>query len=158
VTVPLDPIQLAVGLRQRWLPAGAGQASSVTESAQRFADVVAPWFGAGAANGAPCATALARKAELAANAASALAAGDARAAGQQLALAVAGFMAGQSFGPGVSAFPLATAALVSAIGEVFAAHDLEDEQRGVLIATATYLTALSTIVTFPPPLTPSPVV
>lgn len=156
--MPLDPISLAVGLRQRWLPGEAGFPASVDASAQRFADVVAPWFAAGAANGFPCATALARKAGLASSAASALTAGDARAAGQQLALAVAQFMAAQAFGAGVSSFPAATAALVTALGEVFAAHDLDADQRATLIASATYLTALSTIVVFPPPLTPSPVV
>lgn len=155
--MPLDPVSLAVNLRQRWLPAGAGNASSVDESAQRFADVMAMWFSAGAANGIPCATAMARKSELASGASSALACGDARGAGQLLALAVAQFMAGQSFGPGVSAMPIATPALVVAIGEVFASHDFDDDKRAVTIATAAYLTALSTIVTFPPPLTPSPV-
>ena len=108
--MPLDPISLALALRQRWLPAEAGTASSVDDSAQRFADVVASWFAAGAANGIPCATALARKSGLASSAASALAAGDARSAGQQLALAVAQFMATQQFGPGVSSFPIATPA------------------------------------------------
>lgn len=155
--MPLDPLSLAIGLRQRWLPAGAGMASSVDDSAQRFADVVASWFAAGAANGIPCATALPRKSGLASSASSALAAGDARLAGQLLALGVAQYMAGQSFGPGVSAMPIATPALVIAIGEVFASHDLDDDKRATLIAAATYLTAVSTIVTFPTPLPPSPV-
>jgi hypothetical protein len=158
VIVPLDPISLVVELRQRWLPAEAGFPASVDESAQRFADVVAPWFAAGAANGFPCSTAQARKSGLASSAASALAAGDARAAGQQLALAIAQFMAAQSFGAGVSSFPTATPGLVVAIGEVFASHELDDDQRATMIAVATYLAAVSTIVVFPPPLTPSPVV
>jgi hypothetical protein len=158
VTVPLDPISLATGLRQRWLPAEAGCPPSVNDSAQRFADVVASWFAAGAANGFPCTTAQARKAGLASSAAAALAAGDPRGAGQQLALAVAQFMAAQAFGAGVSSSPLATQALVVAIGEVFAAHDLDDDRRATLIATATYIMAISTLVMFPPPLTPGPVV
>lgn len=155
--MPLDPLSLASGLRQRWLSAESGFPASADESAQRFADVVAPWFGAGAANGIPCATALARKSQLAGSAASALSTGDARGAGQQLALAVAQFMAGQAFGPGVSAFPVATSALVVAVGEVFASHALDADKRATLIAAAMHLTALSTIVTFPPPMPPGPV-
>lgn len=155
--MPLDPISLATSLRQRWLPAGGGFPSSVNDSAQRFADVVASWFAAGAANGIPCATALPRKAGLASGAASALASGDPRGAGQQLALAVAQYMAAQQFGPGVSSFPIATPALVVALGEVFASHDLDDDKRATLIATATYLAALSTLVVFPLPMPPSPV-
>lgn len=155
--MPLDPFSLAAQLRQRWLPAGDDFPSSVDESARRFADVVAPWFGAGAANGIACTTAQARKSGLASSAASALAAGDARGAGQQLALAVAQFMAGQAFGPGMSAMPVAAPALVIALGEVFASHELDADARATLIAAATYATALSTIVTFPPPMPPGPV-
>ncbi|MBE7451079.1 MAG: hypothetical protein HS111_19950 [Kofleriaceae bacterium] len=155
--MPLDPVSLALGLRQRWLPAEGGFPSSVDDSAGRFADVVAPWFGAGAASGFPCATAMARKSQLAGAAAAALATGDARGAGQQLALALAQYMAGQTFGAGVSALPVATPALVLALGEVFAAHDLDDDRRATLIAAATHLTAVSTIVTFPTPIPPSPV-
>ena len=69
--MPLDPISLAANLRTRWLPGQAGHPSSVNESAQRFADVVAMWFAAGAANGLPCATAVARKPGLASSTASA---------------------------------------------------------------------------------------
>ncbi|MFN0245403.1 MAG: hypothetical protein ACKV2T_00760 [Kofleriaceae bacterium] len=155
--MPLDPVSLATQLRTRWLPSNGGFPSSVQDSAQRFATVVASWFAAGAANAIPCATAMARMSGLQSSAASALAAGDARTAGQQLALAVAQFMAAQSFGPGVSSMPIATPALVTAIGEVFASHDLDSDQRATLIATATYLTALSTIVVFPPPMPPGPV-
>jgi hypothetical protein len=156
--MPLDPVSLAIGLRQRWLPAGGGFPSSVDDSAQRFAGEIATWFAAGAASGIPCATAMVRKSGLASSAASALSAGDPRMAGQLLALAVAQFMAGQSFGPGVSAMPIATPALVLALGEVFASHDLDDDKRATLIASAAYLTAVSTIVTFPPTtLPPSPV-
>lgn len=155
--MPLDPISLATQLRTRWLPANDDFASSVQDSAQRFATVVASWFAAGAANAIPCVTAMARMSQLSSSAASALAAGDARTAGQQLALAVAQYMAAQSFGPGVSSFPAATAGLVVALGEVFASHDLDADARATLIATATYLTALSTIVVFPPPMPPGPV-
>jgi hypothetical protein len=153
----LDPLSLAQSLRQGWLPAGSDFAPSVNASGQRFADAVAPWFAGGAAAGFPCATALARKAELASNAASALASGDARGAGQQLGLAIAQFMAGQAFGAGMSVFPVAAPALAAALGEVFASHDLDADQRASMIATATYLAAISTIVVFPPPLTPTPV-
>ena len=153
--MPLDPLSLAAGLRQRWLEAEFP--STTQASADRFADVVASWFAAGAAAGFPCTTAQARRSGLASSAASALADGDARGAGQQLALAVAQFMAGQVFGTGVSAPPVASAALVFALGEVFATHALDADARATAIAGATYATALSTIVTFPPPLVPSPV-
>lgn len=156
--MPLDPISLATQLRTRWLPSSGDFPSSVQDSAQRFATVVASWFAASAANAIPCATAMARMSGLQSSAASALAAGDARTSGQQLALAVAQFMAAQSFGPGVSSFPVATPALATAIGEVFASHDLDDDQRATLIAAATYLAALSTVVVFPPPMPPGPVI
>jgi len=155
--MPLDPISLATRLRTQWLPTSGDFPSSVQDSADRFANVVASWFGAGAANGIPCATAMARVSGLSSSAASALAAGDARTAGQQLALAVAQYMAAHSFGPGLSVVPVATPALVLALGEVFASHDLDADRRATMIAAATYLTALSTMVVFPPPMPPGPV-
>lgn len=156
--MPLDPSQLRTGLRNQWLPGDQGPyAGSAMESGQRFADVVAPWFALAVAGGFPCATAMARKAQLTAGAGAALAANDAMAAGQQLAMAVAQYMAAQSFGAGMSAMPVAASAMVSAFGQVFSSHDLDADARATTMANAMYAAAVSTIVTFPPTLPPAPI-
>src|SRR5262245_19201758 len=104
--MPLDPSQLGAGLRDRWLPvSGSSFPASAFESVQRFAGAVSQWFAGATAAGFPCATALARSAPLAATAAQAFQAGSAPGAGMMLAQALAMYLTGQLFGPGLSTTP-----------------------------------------------------
>src|SRR5512140_206176 len=103
--MPLSPSTLANSLEQQWLASeGSSLPDSATESGDRFAGAVSSWFAAAMASGIPCATAMARRSQLASAAAAALQVRDAMGAGQQLGLAVATYMAGQAFGPGVAGF------------------------------------------------------
>jgi hypothetical protein len=92
-----------------------------------------------------------RQGQLAAQAAAALQIGQAQGAGAQLALAVASYYAGQSFGPGVATFPAALSAGVAMIGAVFGNLDLSNTDRAQQVATACHIIAISTIVAFPNP-------
>jgi hypothetical protein len=152
--MPLVPALLANDLESRWL---GGTAASNVESGDRFATAVATWFAGAMASTFPCATAMARKSQLAAAAAQALSARQAPAAGAALAGALGTYMAGQSFGAGVAGPPVALPAAVSAIGAVFADLDAAVPARAQRIAQAAHLLALSTIVVFPTPLPPAPV-
>ncbi|MBL9058426.1 MAG: hypothetical protein JNK88_00175, partial [Mangrovicoccus sp.] len=109
------------------------------------------------AAGIPCATAAARKSQLEAQLIPALQAGQATAAGQQVALAFMAYVAGQSFGPGVAAPPVATSAAGSMLGAALADTGAAQSARADQIAAALHAQALSAIVTFPPPMPPAPV-
>lgn len=145
---------LKTSLTQDWL---GPHPQNAQESGQRFADAVANWFSAAQAGAFPCATATARAGQLAASAASAFQVGVAPGAGQMLALAVAQYMAGQLFGSGVAAMPLATAAAAATLGVTFANLNLSTDDRAQAVASACTVLAVSTLVTFPPPLPPAPV-
>jgi hypothetical protein len=148
----IQPSSLKSLLESDWLVAQDGSHSSTpVESGQKFARAVSQWFAAAQANGLPCATAMARQSQLAGQAAAAIQVGQAQGAGAQLALAVASYYAGQSFGPGVATFPAALSAGVSMIGGVFGNLDLSITDRAHQIATACHGMAISTIVAFPNP-------
>lgn len=151
----LVPTALASSLETQWLrPPGAEYPGTVTESGDSFAGAVASWFAAATAGAFPCATAMARRSQLAGTAAAALQVGNASLAGTQLALAVAGYMAGQSFGAGVASAPVAVSAGQSAFGSVFANLDMPNSARANTIAGAIHAMALSTVVVFPPVVSP----
>lgn len=150
---------LKSSLEQGFFVAEGGSCpASAAEAADHFAGAVASWFAAAQAAGFPCATAAARRAQLAAAAAPALAAQAAPAAGAALALAVAGYMAGQLFGAGVASFPVAAGAAGAQVGAVFANLDMSNADRAQAVAGACALLAASTLVIFPAPLPPAPVI
>lgn len=148
---------LKAGLENDWLVADGGHyPQSAMESGDRFAGAVTSWFAGAQAGPFPCATAIARRAQLATSAASALQAGAAQAAGVQLALALGQYIVGQVFGPGVAGFPIATGAAGTMLGGVFSSTAMGRSERAQAIAGACTLLAVSTIVTFPA-LPPAPV-
>jgi hypothetical protein len=156
--MPLIPSLLAQNLTNGWLPQPDGPfAESADASADALASAIADWFGQAMAAGFPCSTAAARRSQLKGQLLPALQAQDAQAAGQMIALGFMAYVAGQSFGAGVAAPPLATAAAGSLIGTALATHDLARASRADQIAQALHLAALSAIVAFPPPLPPAPV-
>lgn len=157
--MPLVFDLLKTGLEKQWLvPEGGGFPQSVAESGDRFAGAVSSWFAAAQAGTLPCATAIPRKSQLATTAAAALGAMSAQAAGAQLALAVATYIAGQAFGAGVAGFPIATSAAISQMIAVFSDTGGSVGQKAEQIATACTLLATTTIVAGPIPLFPSPIV
>ncbi|MFO0589349.1 MAG: hypothetical protein U0441_17560 [Polyangiaceae bacterium] len=148
-------------LENTWLvPEGGSYPGSVNESADHFATAVVTWFAAGQAAGIPCITAFARKSQLQTAAAGALAAQSAQAAGTQLAMAVATYMAGQVFsaGPatGSATFPAAASAAVSQMIATFSDVNGSVSQKAQQIAAACTTLAVSTIVIFPVPPGPTP--
>jgi hypothetical protein len=153
--MPLTPDALAQRLENDWL--GEPFPGSALESADRFAGAVANWFSGATAASFPVATAMPRRPQLTAAAAGALAAGLGPAAGQLLALAAASYLAGQTFGAGTATFPLAVAAGVAGITAAFNHRELSNSARAQQIALATYAMTVSTIVTFPAPLPPAPI-
>jgi len=151
----LSPSTLASALQSSWLVAdGGAYPSSAQESGDRFAGAVANWFALAMAGPFPCATAAARRAQLAASASAALQARDPNLAGAQLALGLMAYMVGQVFGPGVAAPPAATSAGQSAITAVFSNLELPNAARANQIASGVFAMAVSTIVTFPPVVSP----
>lgn len=143
---------LKISLENDWLVReGGSYPDSVQISGQKFAQAVAQWFSLAQANGLPCSTAIARQGQLALQASSALQIGQAQGAGSQLALAIANYYAGQSFGSGVASFPMALPAGISTISLVFSNLELSNADRAQQIATACYTLAVSTIVVFPNP-------
>ncbi|MBK8258017.1 MAG: hypothetical protein IPK82_35795 [Polyangiaceae bacterium] len=145
-------------LENNWLvPEGGQFPNSVAESAQRFADAVVQWFSLAQANGIPCATAMARKAQLVASATGALSAQSAQAAGTQLAMGVAGYIAGQSFPPGAALFPLAASSAASMMIGAFSDVNGSISQKASTIASACTILATSTQAAgFPLPAFPTP--
>jgi hypothetical protein len=63
-------------------------------------------------------------------------------------------MAGQAFGAGVASPPVAVGAAQSAITSVFSNVDLPVASRANTIATGIHTMAISTIVVFPPVISP----
>ena len=157
--MPLVPSLLSQSLQSQWLPRDADGPfpDDVAASARALAGAIADWFGLAMAAGIPCATAAARKGQLEAQLLPALQAGQAAAAGQGVALAFMGYVAGQAFGPGVAAPPAATSAAGAALGAAFSDRDAAPSARADQIAAALHAQALSSIVTFPPPMPPAPV-
>jgi hypothetical protein len=150
--MPLSPGALKSLLEARWIvPEGGAFPGDAQESADRFAEAVATWFQAALAMGFPCATAQARKSQLAAQATAALSVGSPPAAGQLLAAAVASYYAGQSFGTGVASFPLGLPAGASLLAATFSDLESPRGKRAQDVATACQLMALSTLVVFAAP-------
>jgi hypothetical protein len=146
---------LSSSLASTWLVAeGGSYPSSPAESADHFAGAVATWFAAATAGPFPCTTATARRAQLQGQAAAAFQARDPQLAAAQLALALMAYMTGQVFGPGVASPPTATSAAQAAIGGVFADLDGDLNSRADRIAQGMHTQALSTIVVFPPVVSP----
>jgi hypothetical protein len=150
----LTPSALSTRLENEWL--GQFPASSL-ESGDLFAGAVSSWFATAMAGGFPCATAAARRVSLTAMAAGALAAGIGPTSGMLLATAVATYYAGQLFGAGVASFPIALPAGVALITAALLDLNMPKKTRADQIAQACYGMALSTIVIFPAPLPPAPV-
>lgn len=157
--MPLVPSALASSLESSWLvPAGGEYPASPSESGDKFAAEVASWFGGATAAGFPCSTASARRSQLASAATSAIQAGDPSLAGMQLALALLSYMTGQAFGAGVAMPPAAMSAAQSAASAVFSDLEASNSSRASRIASGVHTMATSTIVVFPPVISPpSPV-
>lgn len=157
--MPLSSSSLSSSLTSSWLPSeGGSYPASATESGDAFAGAVSSWFSGALAAGFPCSTATARRSQLAASAAGAFAAQSSAAAGAMLATGLTGYMAGQSFGAGVASPPLGSAAAQAAFTGVFADLDASLSTRADRIAQGTWALALTTIVVFPPVISPpSPV-
>lgn len=148
--MPLSPTSLADSLEQQWFARENGSLpDSAAASADRFAGCVSTWFAQAIAAGLPCVTATARRAQLMGLASTALAAQSAAGAGSQLGSAVAAYMSGQSFGPGVSAAPIATAAAISEFTAIFADLDSPPASKAQRMASSCWQLALSTLVTIP---------
>ena len=157
--MPLVPSLLSQSLQSQWLPRDKDGPfpDDVPASAKALAGAIADWFEMAMAAAFPCSTASARKSQLEAMLIPALQAGQASAAGQQVALGFMAYVAGQSFGAGVAMPPAATSAAGMAIGSALADKDSPQSARADQIAQALLLQAMSSIVTFPPPLPPAPI-
>lgn len=151
----LVPTSLASSLESSWLvPEGDEYPSTPAQSGDKFAAAVSSWFALAMAGPYPCSTAAARRSQLAASATSAIQAQNASLAGMQLAVGLMGYMAGQVFGPGVASPPTAVSAAQSAITGALSNLDLPNAARANQIATGVYTLAVSTIVVFPPVISP----
>jgi hypothetical protein len=115
---------------------------------------VSEWFAGALAAGFPCATATARQGQLAASAAAAFAAMNAASAGMLLALGLMGYMAGQVFGAGVASPPAGVGAAQSVFVSVFSDTQSANATRAQQMATAIHTLAVTTIVIFPPLISP----
>jgi hypothetical protein len=151
----LVPASLASSLSSGWLmPEGDSYPQSPAESGDKFATAVAGWFSAATAGPFPCATATARQGQLAAAAAGAFQAQNPALAATQLATGVMGYMSGQVFGPGVASPPIAVGAGQAAFAAVFSNLDEPLSARADQIAGGVFAMAVSTIVVFPPVISP----
>jgi hypothetical protein len=121
------------------------------ESGDRFAAAVSSWFAGAMAAAFPCATALARRSQLATQAGAALDARDPSLSGQQLAMAVASYIAGQSFPPGTALFPMALPAAASQMIATLTDTDGDVGRKAQEIASACHLLSVSTLVAIPVP-------
>jgi len=157
--MPLSSSTLSSSLKSSWLPTDGGSyPGSATESGDAFAGAVSSWFAGALAAGFPCSTATARRSQLAASAGAAFSTQDASAAGAMLATGLTAYMAGQSFGAGVASPPVGMAAAQAAFTGVFSDLDASVSARADRIAQGTWALALTTIVVFPPVISPpSPV-
>ena len=151
----LVPTSLASNLSSGWLVAeGGSYPGSPAESGDRFATAVASWFSAATAGAFPCTTAAARQSQLAAAAAGAFQAQSPALAATQLATGVMGYMTGQVFGPGVASPPIAVSAGQALFAAVFSNLDQPLSARADQLAAGVHAMALSTIVVFPPVISP----
>ena len=151
----LNPVALSAGLRAGWLPTEGGSLpGSAAESADAFAGEVSAWFAAATAGPFPCATATARRPQLASAATGALSAGAPPLAGAMLADALAGYLTGQAFGPGIANAPLGATAAQVALAAVFSDLAADTGDRADRLAAATWALALTTVVVFPPVVSP----
>lgn len=150
----LTSTDLSTRLQNEWLGQMPG---SSFESADMLAGAVSGWFTSAMAAAFPCSTAVARRMSLTGQAASALEAGLAPASGMLLATAVATYYAGQLFGAGVSSFPAAVSAGISQFTSAFLDLNLTKPARADMIAQGCFVMAVSTIVIFPAPLPPAPI-
>lgn len=148
-------------LETAWLvPEGGQFPQSPAESGDRFAAAVSAWFATAMAAAFPCATALPRRPQLAAAAAAALAANAPQAAGAQLALAVAAYIAGQVFGAppagGTATFPVGIGGGISMMVAAFSDLNGTTSQKAQQIATACTLLATTTqvAIVLPPSVAP----
>lgn len=153
--MPLTSDDLKQRLENEWL--GGSFPASDIESGDRFAGAVVSWFTGATAAGFPVVTALPRRPQLALGAAGALGAGAGPAAGQLLALATASYLAGQTFGAGTATFPAALGAGIAGITAALGNLDLATPARAQQIALAVYVMTVSTIVVFPVPMPPAPI-
>lgn len=151
----LTPDNLASRLENDWLGKFPG---SSLESGDLFASAVSGWFTQAMAAGFPCSTAAARRLQLTASAAGALEAGVGPTSGMLLATSVATYYAGQLFGAGVASFPTALPAGMAMTTSALLDLNLPKAARAQMIAQACLLMAVSTIVVFPAPLPPAPIV
>ncbi|MEM6791393.1 MAG: hypothetical protein AAF715_28000 [Myxococcota bacterium] len=147
--MPLLVQALQQSLASQWL--GENHPDSATESGDRFAGAVSAWFAGAMAATFPCVTALARRSQLAAAAGAAFEARDPNLAGQQLALAVASYIAGQSFPPGAALFPTALQSATQQMVAVFSDPGDGVEAKARDIAAACYALCTSTQVVIPVP-------
>jgi hypothetical protein len=151
----LSSSTLSNSLRSSWLPTdGGGFPGSASESGDAFAGAVTGWFSGATAGPFPCSTATARRSQLASSAGAAFAAGQAPASGALLATALMGYLTGQVFGSGVASPPAGTAAAQAAFTAVFADLDASTSDRADRLAQASWSLALTTIVIFPPVISP----
>lgn len=151
----LVPAALASSLASGWLVAEGGEhPSSPAQSGDAFAAAVSSWFAGATAGPFPCTTATARRSQLAASSTAAIGAGDPSLAGLQMAVGLMGYMAGQAFGPGVASPPTAVGAAQSAITGVFSDLEASNAARADRIAAGIHALAVSTIVIFPPVVSP----
>lgn len=151
----LSPAALASSLLSDWLPADSGSyPGSAAESGDAFAGAVSSWFATAMAAGFPCVTAAGRRSQLAASAAGAFSAQASVAAGALLATGLTAYLAGQVFGAGVASPPVGTGAAQAAFAAVFADLDASTSSRADRIAQASWALALTTIVVFPPVVSP----
>ena len=156
--MPLVLASLKSSLEGQWLVAeGGSYPASANESGDRFATAVAGWFSASMAAGFPCTTAMARKSQLASAAGAAFATEASTAAGNMLALGVALYIVGQSFGPGFAGMPIAQSAAGAMFGATFADTNAGIADKAQQIANGCLVLAVSTIVAFTIPPFAAPV-
>jgi hypothetical protein len=150
----LVPADLSSRLAQEWL----GQfPDSAMQSGDLFAGAVSGWFVSALAGVFPCSTAIARRPQLAVTAAAALEAGIGPTSGALLAAAVASYCVGQLFGAGVASFPAALPAGAALITAALLDLDLPTSSRADQIAQGCHVIVVSTVVVFPVPLPPAPI-
>lgn len=149
----LVPAALASDLLDTWLVSD-GHPSTPLESGDRFAGSVSNWFSGATAGAFPCATATARRSQLTSVATAAFQTRDPNIAGMQLAVGLMTYMAGQVFGPGVASPPTAVGAGQSAFSSVFSNLNMNRAARANQMAGGVHTMAISTIVIFPPPISP----
>jgi hypothetical protein len=151
----LSSSSLSSSLSSGWLPGADGPfPGSAADSGDAFAGAVSSWFSGATAGPYPCSTATARRSQLASSAGAALDAGQAAAAGAMVATGLTAYLAGQAFGPGVASPPMGTALAQSALAAVFADLDAATSDRADRIAQAVLALVLTTVVVFPPVVSP----